>query len=53
VSGRTGDFPGRDACPAKAERELGWRPQVAFEDGLRRTIDWFSERWPALATATA
>lgn len=50
---RSGDFSGRDACPDKAERELGWRPHVDFEDGLQRTVDWFSERWPAPATATA
>jgi dTDP-glucose 4,6-dehydratase len=28
---------------AKAERELGWRPRIGFEDGLRRTIDWYIE----------
>ena len=26
---------------AKAERELGWAPQVDFETGLRDTIDWY------------
>jgi dTDP-glucose 4,6-dehydratase len=26
---------------AKAERELGWRPQVTFDEGLRETIDWY------------
>lgn len=26
---------------AKAERELGWTPQVDFEAGLRDTIDWY------------
>ncbi|MGW4967214.1 UDP-glucuronic acid decarboxylase family protein [Nonomuraea sp. NPDC004186] len=25
-----------------AETELGWRPVVGAEEGLRRTIDWFS-----------
>lgn len=39
------DRPGHDLryaidC-AKAERELGWKPQVAFEQGLRDTIDWY------------
>ena len=23
--------------------ELGWTPQVDFEDGLRRTIRWYQE----------
>ena len=41
------DRPGHDRRyainPARAEAELGWRPQVAFEDGLARTIDWYRE----------
>ena len=39
------DRPGHDRRYAidcsKAERELGWSPQVKFEDGLRETIDWY------------
>lgn len=27
--------------PARAGRLLGWRPTTDFDDGLRRTIDWF------------
>ncbi len=26
---------------SKAERELGWQPQVKFEQGLNDTIDWY------------
>jgi dTDP-glucose 4,6-dehydratase len=28
---------------SKIERELGWRPAVAFEEGLRQTIQWYQE----------
>jgi dTDP-glucose 4,6-dehydratase len=41
------DRPGHDRRYAidcsKAERELGWSPQVKFDDGLRETIDWYKE----------
>ena len=39
------DRPGHDRRYAidcdKAERELGWQPQVSFETGLAETIDWY------------
>lgn len=31
--------------PARAERELGWRPQVALGDGLGQTFTFFKERF--------
>jgi len=30
--------------PSAAARILGWRPEVAIEDGLRRTLEWFRAR---------
>lgn len=27
--------------PAKIESELGWRPEIDFETGMARTIDWY------------
>jgi len=32
---------------SKIERELGWRPQHTFEDGIRETIGWYlqHEEW--------
>ncbi len=45
------DRPGHDRryaidC-AKIEKELGWTPSVAFEDGIRATVDWYimNRRW--------
>jgi dTDP-glucose 4,6-dehydratase len=39
------DRPGHDRRYAidcrKAERELGWQPQVKFEQGLKETIEWY------------
>lgn len=39
------DRPGHDLRYAidcrKAEQELGWSPQIPFEQGLRETIDWY------------
>jgi len=29
--------------PGRAEREIGWRAQINFEEGLKRTIGWFEE----------
>ena len=33
--------PRRCLDVSKAERLMGWRAKVGFEEGLRRTIDWF------------
>lgn len=39
------DRPGHDfryaINPSKIEHELGWRPEMSFDDGLRRTIMWY------------
>jgi dTDP-glucose 4,6-dehydratase len=39
------DRPGHDRRyaidSAKITRELGWQPEVEFETGLRRTIEWY------------
>jgi dTDP-glucose 4,6-dehydratase len=39
------DRPGHDfrysIDPGKIERELGWQATVRFEDGIRRTIEWY------------
>ncbi len=44
------DRPGHDARYAidasKIERELGWRPSVDIEEGLRRTVRWYLDNRP-------
>ena len=42
---RAGDVKHTLADIAKAERLLGYRPQVAFADGIRRTCEYFVERF--------
>ena len=44
------DRPGHDQRYAidasKIERELGWRPSVEIEEGIRKTVAWYLEnRW--------
>jgi dTDP-glucose 4,6-dehydratase len=45
------DRPGHDRRYAlnctKIEKELGWRPVISLDDGLRRTIEWYgnNEQW--------
>jgi nucleoside-diphosphate-sugar epimerase len=35
---------------AKAQRVLAWQPEVCMEEGLRRTIEWFSSQNTRLST---
>lgn len=28
---------------SKIENELGWKPEVSFEEGMRKTVEWFQE----------
>ena len=45
------DRPGHDARyaidPSRIREELGWRPSVTLEEGLRRTVAWYldNEDW--------
>jgi len=35
---------------SKAQRALGWKQGVAFEDGLKETIAWISDNWREIST---
>jgi dTDP-glucose 4,6-dehydratase len=41
------DRPGHDRRylldSSKIRSELGWEPEIEFDDGLRRTVDWYAE----------
>jgi dTDP-glucose 4,6-dehydratase len=53
------DRPGHDRRYAlsarKVHEELGWRPRHAFEDGLRRTVQWYlsHQEWVGHVTSGA
>ena len=41
------DRPGHDwnyALDSSSTRALGWEPKVSFEEGLQKTVEWFSHR---------
>jgi dTDP-glucose 4,6-dehydratase len=49
VSRIVGERLGQDArywldC-SKAEGELGWKPQIPFEQGVREVIEWIERNW--------
>ena len=35
----------RTADVARTEKLLGWRPRVSLERGLKRTVDWYKDRF--------
>jgi UDP-N-acetylglucosamine 4-epimerase len=41
---RAGDVKHSFADISKAEKFLGYHPQVSVEDGLRRTLEWYKEK---------
>jgi UDP-glucose 4-epimerase len=43
---RPGDIQALIARADKAERVLGFRPQVSFADGVGRYLAWFKQRYP-------
>ena len=53
------DRPGHDhryaINPSKIKRELGWRPQMSFEQGLRQTVRWYLDNktwWEPIVSKT-
>jgi dTDP-glucose 4,6-dehydratase len=42
VGERPGQVFRHTADRSKAARLIGWSPRVTFEDGLRRTAEWYT-----------
>jgi dTDP-glucose 4,6-dehydratase len=49
-----GERAGKDAAyllsSAKAQRDLGWKDMVTLEEGVNRTVDWFTSHLESLKT---
>jgi UDP-glucose 4-epimerase len=39
--GRISEYRGKDVSCELAKKELGWEPVTDFEEGMRRTIEWY------------
>ncbi|MFA6320552.1 MAG: SDR family oxidoreductase [Candidatus Omnitrophota bacterium] len=46
---RQGDVPRTLADISKIKAKLGYEPKINFEEGLRKTVDWFSMKMEATA----
>jgi UDP-glucose 4-epimerase len=44
---RTGDVPHSVASIERARQQLGYEPQVALDEGLEETLDWYRAQGPA------
>ncbi len=44
VPARPGDFSGKEVSSDLALQELDWKPQISFEEGVRRYIDWYRDK---------
>jgi UDP-glucose 4-epimerase len=50
VPARGGDYRGVAVSNERARRELGWQPQVPFEEGMARTVNWLVQQEGLAAT---
>ena len=42
---RAGDYAGKEVSAKKILRDLDWKPRVNFEEGMKRTVEWFIEKY--------
>jgi UDP-glucose 4-epimerase len=53
VPARPGDYAGKEVSARKILNELEWEPLVGFEEGMRRTIEWFKPHYRTNSGAPA
>jgi UDP-glucose 4-epimerase len=51
VPARPGDYAGKEVSAMKILNELEWEPRVEFEDGMKRTIEWFQQKYQSEAAS--
>lgn len=42
---RSGDYQGRQVSGERTKQLLGWEPRTNFQEGLDRTLEWFTRQW--------
>ena len=40
---RPGDYEGKEASNEKIKKLLDWEPKIDFQDGMKKTIEWFKQ----------
>ena len=40
---RPGDYEGKEASNEKIKNLLDWEPKIDFQDGMKKTIEWFKQ----------
>tara|TARA_B100000519_G_scaffold137759_1_gene119232 strand:- start:1410 stop:2318 length:909 start_codon:yes stop_codon:yes gene_type:complete len=40
---RPGDYDGKEASNEKIKKLLNWEPKIDFQDGMKKTIEWFEK----------
>ena len=44
IAGRPGDYEGKEASNEKIKKLLNWEPTIDFEEGMKKTIDWYKKK---------
>jgi UDP-glucose 4-epimerase len=51
LAARPGDYAGKQVSAHKILRELEWEPKIDFEEGMRKTIEWFRPLYQRVGSA--